>query len=165
MGRTVMECNDCTAPQCAAMPSFFFLRERPLLTLRVFPEAATPIPEQGTRTQDEEDGSLPRHSLAGTQAASPGPDPPYPLHRPPNGNGSAGGAKPLPPLPRSVLRDNLRHASTRQPAEQPTAAYIHQAHTSSPTELPGGVPIRAKGLLLLQGSASEGLLSCSGPLD
>ena len=91
MRRTVTECNERTAPQCDAMPSPFLLRERPPPTWRVLPETATPTPEQGTRTQDEEDGSLPRHSLAGTHAATPGPDPPYPLHRPLNGNGSAGG--------------------------------------------------------------------------
>ena len=74
MRRTVTECNERTAPQCDAMPSPFLLRERPPPTWRVLPETATPTPEQGTRTQDEEDGSLPRHSLAGTQAATPGPD-------------------------------------------------------------------------------------------
>ena len=91
MRRTVTECNEHTAPQCDALPSPFFLRERPPPTWRVLPETATPTPEQGTRTQGEEDGSLPRHSLAGTQAVTPGPDPPYPPHRLPNGNGNAGG--------------------------------------------------------------------------
>ena len=71
---------------------------------------------------DGEDAPFLSNTFVGAQAASFGPAPHYPLHRPPNGNGSAGDAKPLPPLPRSPLRDDPKHAITRQRAEQPTAA-------------------------------------------
>ena len=75
--------------------------------------------------KDAEDGSCPGLSPAGSQAASPGQDPPHPVRRPPSGNGSVRGAQALPLLPRAALRDNLRRAITRQPAQQRAAAYIH----------------------------------------
>ena len=36
---------------------------------------------------DEEDAASPSNTFVGTQAASLGPDPHHPVHRPPNGNG------------------------------------------------------------------------------
>ena len=75
--------------------------------------------------KDEEDGSRIGHSPAGAQTASVGEDPPHSVRRPPNGDGNARGAEAPPPLPRVVLRGNLRHAVTRHPAQQPAVAYIH----------------------------------------
>ena len=103
---------------------------------------------------DEEDASFLSNTFVGTQAAGPGPDSDYLLHRPPNGNGSAEHVGPLPPVARSPLCDDPKHAITPQRPEQRTAVYTHQAHTLSPACLLAGVPTRGRGLV--QGSTRQG---------
>ena len=92
------------------------------------------------------------------EVASLGPDPHHPVHRRcalAAESFSVGGSY------RHVVNGG---SCATVPTLQAQTAYIrHQARTSSPTELLGGVPIRAKGLV--QGPASEGLHSCSGPPD
>ena len=104
---------------------------------------------------DEEDASFLSNTFVRMQAASPGPDSDYLLHRPPNGNGGAGHVGPLPPVARSPLCDDPKHAITLQRPEQPTAVYTQQAHTLIPACLLAGVPTRARGLV--QGSTRQGL--------
>ena len=91
-------CNSCACFRSCPIPGT--RPAAPLWTRQAQRGPCLPPPTsttvQATRTQEHEDASFLRNTSRREPAAILGPGPCLPSHRPPNGNGSAGDARPVP---------------------------------------------------------------------